>query len=159
MAFPKTLSGLQLFAKLPSAIQQIARFELKGHAFIMAICEDGEIYVIDSDGNYDIAKPEEIKEFSEDDSSQKIKLRALKDINMIYETTKRGEIIDYIPWNRSWQGMSEQERVQKGIFVMCYGHGEFDVLTKDDVEVVSDITYLDNELDMEKLTNLIEENE
>ena len=39
-----------------------------------------------------------------------------------------GDIIDYIPWDHEWQGMIEQERVKDGLFVHCFGHGEFEVL-------------------------------
>lgn len=41
-----------------------------------------------------------------------------------------GKIIEYSPWNFDFQDMKEHERVKKGIFVHCYGMGEFDVFTK-----------------------------
>lgn len=47
---------------------------------------------------------------------------------------QEGEIIDYRPWKHEWQGMTEPERVEKGLFIHCYGMGEFDVFREDDVE-------------------------
>tara|TARA_R110000822_G_scaffold100746_1_gene226529 strand:- start:51 stop:248 length:198 start_codon:yes stop_codon:yes gene_type:complete len=40
----------------------------------------------------------------------------------------KGEILFYNPWDYEWQGMTEQQRVDKGIYVNCFGHGEFEVL-------------------------------
>lgn len=34
-----------------------------------------------------------------------------------------------------WQDMNEEERIQKGIYVICYGMGEFEVL-KEGVDVI-----------------------
>ena len=47
-----------------------------------------------------------------------------------------GKIKQYYPWDSVWQGMTEPERVAKGIFVECHGMGEFDVFRDGDVEVV-----------------------
>lgn len=56
-----------------------------------------------------------------------MKLEFLKDTRGIYNVLFRaGQIIEYYPWHYDWQGMSEPERVEKGIFVYCCGHGEFD---------------------------------
>ena len=56
-----------------------------------------------------------------------MKLVCIKDINGIISRDK-GEVVDYIPWFYSWQSMSEDVRVSKGIFVHCYGQGEFEAL-------------------------------
>ena len=48
---------------------------------------------------------------------------------------KKGDKINYKPWHNCFQGLSEQERVDIGMFVHCYGQGEFEVLTNNDVEV------------------------
>lgn len=40
----------------------------------------------------------------------------------------RGDVIQYRPWLYEFGGMDEPARVAKGIFVLCHGHGEFDVL-------------------------------
>jgi hypothetical protein len=47
-----------------------------------------------------------------------------------------GSIIDYCPWAHEWQGKPESQRVREGIFVFCYGQGEFDVFHPDDVSIV-----------------------
>ena len=49
---------------------------------------------------------------------------------------EKGKIIEYHPWDFEWQGMTEPERVKKGIFVHCYGMGEFDAFKKEDVEPI-----------------------
>jgi hypothetical protein len=36
-----------------------------------------------------------------------------------------GDAYEYSPWPHVWQGMTEPERINKGIYVECYGHGEF----------------------------------
>jgi len=64
-----------------------------------------------------------------------IKLKFIKDHcgywNKIYKT---GDVIDYTPWDHEFQGISESDRVKKGIFVHCYGNGDFDVFNADMVE-------------------------
>jgi len=47
-----------------------------------------------------------------------------------------GTTKQYYPWNSEWQGMTEPERVARGIFVECHGMGEFDVFRNGDIEVV-----------------------
>ena len=65
-----------------------------------------------------------------------MKLRAIKNINGIINR-KHGDIFDYAPWLFDWQGMSEPERVRKGIYIHCFGHGEFEVLNEGDtVELI-----------------------
>ena len=63
-----------------------------------------------------------------------MKLECLKDIKGIVER-KKGDIINYIPYKPMWQDMNEEERIQKGIYVICYGMGEFEVL-KEGVDVI-----------------------
>ncbi len=41
---------------------------------------------------------------------------------------RAGDMVTYHPWPHEWQGMSEPERVAKGIYINCYGQGEFEVL-------------------------------
>ena len=55
-----------------------------------------------------------------------------------YKHWDRGDVISYYPWDGVWQGMTEQERVEKGIFVHCQGQGEFDVFTLDNVIPLAD---------------------
>ena len=43
---------------------------------------------------------------------------------------KKGKILEYQPWDYEWQNMNEEERVSKGIFVFCHGHGDFMVYKK-----------------------------
>ena len=59
----------------------------------------------------------------------KIKLRFKRDIG----SNKKGDEKTYYPWKCNWQGMSEPERVDKGIFVECFGQGEFSVYRPKDV--------------------------
>jgi hypothetical protein len=40
----------------------------------------------------------------------------------------KGELVFYKPWDYEWQGMTEKQRVDKGIFVNCFGHGKLEVL-------------------------------
>lgn len=57
-----------------------------------------------------------------------VKLKFTKQTEGIYgKVYEIGEIIDYHPWEFDWQGMNEKDRVGKGIYVHCYGHGEFEV--------------------------------
>lgn len=68
-----------------------------------------------------------------------MKLRFKKDhVGYYDELFKKGQIREYKPWPRVWQRMTEQERVAKGIFVECYGMGDFNVFRPDDVEVVEE---------------------
>jgi len=63
----------------------------------------------------------------------KFKKRVIGCYNIVYE---KDSVIDYKRWDNNWRGMSEQERVEKGVFAVCYGHGEFDVFDSSQVEVV-----------------------
>lgn len=53
-----------------------------------------------------------------------MKIKLLKDYSG-HREYKAGEILDYEPWPHEWRSMSEPERVAKGIYVYCYGHGDF----------------------------------
>lgn len=55
-----------------------------------------------------------------------MKLIAIKNIKGL-DNYSIGEEVKYIPWKHKWQGMTEPERVKKGIFVNCYGMGMFSV--------------------------------
>lgn len=57
----------------------------------------------------------------------KVKLTFLKDIDGVV-TRKTGDTIVYEPYNKKFQSKTESERVDAGMFVHCYGHGEFEVL-------------------------------
>ena len=60
----------------------------------------------------------------------KIRLKTIRDLTnkgKYMFPLKKGDIIDYIPWYHKWRDMSESERVDKGIFVHCHGHGSFEV--------------------------------
>jgi len=64
-------------------------------------------------------------------------IKFIKDTKGIYNAFfQKGSAIKYLPWKFEWQGMTEPERVEKGIFVHCHGHGEFDVFTKEDVILI-----------------------
>lgn len=54
------------------------------------------------------------------------KLRFIKntEYNEFYPY-KIGDIINYEPWERNYQGETEQERLLHGLYVFCDGHGEF----------------------------------
>jgi hypothetical protein len=56
-------------------------------------------------------------------------LMFIKDTPKIYGLPpyKKFQIIDYKKWDYAWQGMSERTRVKKGIFVHCWGMGEFEI--------------------------------
>jgi hypothetical protein len=56
-------------------------------------------------------------------------LMFIKDTPKIYglPAYKKFEIIKYKKWDYDWQGMSEKTRVKNGIFVRCWGMGEFEV--------------------------------
>ena len=68
-----------------------------------------------------------------------MKLKILKQINY-FKTYNPGEIIEYKPWDYVWQGLTEPERVARGIFVYCFGHGDFIAfkVSEGDVEIVED---------------------
>ena len=57
----------------------------------------------------------------------KIELRLLRDTQGII-SRKRDDVITYSPWDFKWQGMSETERTRRGIYVTCFGQGEFEIL-------------------------------
>ena len=62
----------------------------------------------------------------------------IKDTVGIYNVKfSKGTIKKYFPYHSEWQGMTEPERVYKGIFVECHGHGEFDVFRSDVVRPVA----------------------
>lgn len=55
-----------------------------------------------------------------------------------YGDLKKGDLITYDPWPHTWRGMTEPERVAKGLFIHCGGHGEFEVFKiGENVEVVN----------------------
>ena len=54
-------------------------------------------------------------------------IKMIRDKRGIVNRSK-GELLFYKPWDYEWQGMTEQQRVSKGIYVNCFGHGEFEVL-------------------------------
>lgn len=39
-----------------------------------------------------------------------------------------GERVEYHPWEFDWHDMDEPTRVSNGIYVFCYGHGEFEII-------------------------------
>ena len=49
---------------------------------------------------------------------------------------EKGQIVEYRPWEFEWQEMTEPERVAKGIFVHCYGMGEFDAFRPSEVRPI-----------------------
>ena len=57
----------------------------------------------------------------------KIKLMVTKNIDDSIIKRKKGELINYDPWEFNWGSMTEPERRKKGLFVHCYGMGEFEV--------------------------------
>ena len=55
-------------------------------------------------------------------------LTFLQDFTGCYGTLfECGSRHEYRPWPHEWQGMTERDRVSRGRFVECHGHGEFDV--------------------------------
>lgn len=62
-----------------------------------------------------------------------MKLKMIKDVKGMVERVE-GEVFDYNPWNFEFQGKTEPQRVSEGLFVHCYGMGEFEVL-REAVEV------------------------
>lgn len=58
-------------------------------------------------------------------------LEFLKNVEGCFnEIHEKGSVIIYKPWDYKWQGMTEQERIPKGIFVHCHGMGEFDLFNE-----------------------------
>lgn len=57
------------------------------------------------------------------------KMKLIRDIPGVVNR-KKGEIIclDGYQWSHPWQDMSSDERTKYGIYVHCYGHGEFEVI-------------------------------
>lgn len=50
---------------------------------------------------------------------------------------KKGEKINYNPWPYEWRGMNESERRERGLFVFCYGMGDFQIFKEGiDVKIV-----------------------
>jgi hypothetical protein len=67
-----------------------------------------------------------------------IKLKFLKEFRGLYGTTyDKGKIIDYFPFNHAYHGMTEKERVEKGIFVTCHGNGEFNCFKESEGDVAA----------------------
>ena len=73
------------------------------------------------------------------DGLSNLKLRFLKDCDgYLPNEYKKGQIINYRPWNYEFNRMSESERIEKGLFVFCYSQGDFACFKKGiDVEVVN----------------------
>lgn len=67
---------------------------------------------------------------------------------------KAGDIIDYHPWASEWQGMDEPARVAKGIFVLCHGMGEFEVIRVPKDAFMPELTRAVSALEYEALLNL-----
>ena len=62
-------------------------------------------------------------------------LTFLRDIDGIV-ARKSGDSIEYEPWDFEWQGISELDRIKMGLYVQCFGQGEFEILVVDrDVSV------------------------
>lgn len=67
-------------------------------------------------------------------------LKFLRDVTGCYGIKfRKGQVIKHRQWDHTHQGLSMADRESKGIFVECHGHGEFDVFTKDDVQLLEDI--------------------
>ncbi len=56
-----------------------------------------------------------------------IKLIMLRDIRGIVNRMA-GDIVEYYSWPYEWQGMTEEQRVAEGLYVICFGHGEFEII-------------------------------
>ena len=67
---------------------------------------------------------------------------------------KAGDIIDYKPWPQEWQGMNEEARAAKGIFVICHGMGEFEVIEVPKHAFIPEFTRAVSALEYEALLNL-----
>ena len=78
----------------------------------------------------------DVEQYPDYEYSEKMQLLFNEDFNG-FERHKKGDIIYYTPWYHQWQGMSEPKRIEKGIFVRCLGHGEFDVFRTPMVSIYS----------------------
>ena len=67
---------------------------------------------------------------------------------------KAGDIIDYKPWPQEWQGMNEEARAAKGIFVICHGMGELEVIHVPKDAFLPELTRAVSALEYEALLNL-----
>lgn len=69
-----------------------------------------------------------------------IRLKMIVDRTGLYNRQfKAGDVVDYGSWDFEWQGMTEAERVEQGIFVHCHGQGEFEVFREGvDVELFAE---------------------
>jgi hypothetical protein len=56
-----------------------------------------------------------------------MRLEVIRDIVDPWYSFNKGEIIEYNPWKYEYQGESEKNRIAKGVYVFCDGHGEFRV--------------------------------
>jgi len=66
-----------------------------------------------------------------------MELEFIKDVTNVQFPYSKGDRKKYSPWSFEWQGMTEPERVKKGIFVSCLGMGEFEVFREGiDVKIV-----------------------
>ena len=64
-----------------------------------------------------------------------VTLRFKRDVLGIYNLLfPAGSTYEYTPWDHEWQGKTEPQRRKDGLFVVCYGQGEFNVFGPDDVE-------------------------
>lgn len=52
-------------------------------------------------------------------------LQFIKDTDCCGTLYKKDDVISYTPWFYIWQNQSESERRENGIYIHCYGHGEF----------------------------------
>ncbi len=75
----------------------------------------------------------------------KCKLRFLKDYFLEnnkgdrYYIHHKNDVVEYDTWDYLYGGEDSTNRENKGMFVICNGHGNFDVFYKDkDVEIVND---------------------
>lgn len=57
-----------------------------------------------------------------------IKLIVQRNIDTGFRKLQKGDEIEYSPWKHKFRGMEEPERVTNGIYVHCFGHGEFEIL-------------------------------
>jgi len=56
-----------------------------------------------------------------------MELQFVKNVTDVHFPYLKGEKKKYIPWDFEWRGMTEPERIKKGIFVFCMGMGDFEV--------------------------------
>lgn len=76
--------------------------------------KDGRFVVVRKDATY-FSKPK-----VEEDKGKTIYLKLIRDYGG-YNELKCGDIVEYKPFNRVWRGMTEQERVSRGLYVNCGG--------------------------------------